>query len=109
MRFQPVVACSPAKMVPRSFFEGGLFTSRIPSSWLRFLWFMTVLGIASFSLIAGQGQRMMSIRRCAADICAGQPLQASTSKLFLTPPSTRRHGSTPGLAVSGGRHSLDMR
>lgn len=37
-------------------FLGEGFMSRIPSSWLRFLWFMVVLGIASFSLIAGQGE-----------------------------------------------------
>ncbi|KAJ9092754.1 hypothetical protein QFC19_008606 [Naganishia cerealis] len=30
------------------------FLPRIPSSWLRFCWFMAVLGIATFSLIAGQ-------------------------------------------------------
>lgn len=32
------------------------FSKRIPASWLRFLWFMTCLGLASFALLAGQGQ-----------------------------------------------------
>ncbi|KAL7422331.1 hypothetical protein Q5752_002977 [Cryptotrichosporon argae] len=39
--------------VQYTFFEQ-TFSRRIPSSWLRFLWFMTCLAIASFSLIAGQ-------------------------------------------------------
>lgn len=32
------------------------FSKRIPASWLRFLWFMTCLGLASFALLAGQGK-----------------------------------------------------
>ncbi|GFZ50827.1 hypothetical protein JCM24511_08585 [Saitozyma sp. JCM 24511] len=39
--------------ISKAFF-GQPFSKRIPSSWLRFLWFMTCLGIACFSLIAGQ-------------------------------------------------------
>ncbi|KAK8854635.1 hypothetical protein IAR55_003374 [Kwoniella newhampshirensis] len=35
-------------------FFGQSFSRRIPASWLRFLWFMTCLAIACFSLIAGQ-------------------------------------------------------
>ncbi|CED84477.1 Major facilitator superfamily domain, general substrate transporter [Phaffia rhodozyma] len=37
----------------RTFLERQL-TGRIPASYLRFLWFMAVLGIAMFALIAGQ-------------------------------------------------------
>lgn len=39
-------------VVADTFFGNSL--RRMPSSWLRFLWFMTCLAIASFSLIAGQ-------------------------------------------------------
>lgn len=39
-------------LVQDTFFGNSL--RRIPSSWLRFLWFMVCLAIASFSLIAGQ-------------------------------------------------------
>lgn len=39
-----------------SFFEIQ-FSRRIPSSWLRFLWFMACLAIACFALMAGQGRR----------------------------------------------------
>ncbi|WRT68578.1 uncharacterized protein IL334_005556 [Kwoniella shivajii] len=35
-------------------FLGGHLSRRFPASWLRFLWFMTCLAIACFSLIAGQ-------------------------------------------------------
>lgn len=35
-------------------FLGDGFSRRIPASWRRFLWFMTCLGIACFSLVAGQ-------------------------------------------------------
>ncbi|ORX38362.1 hypothetical protein BD324DRAFT_620547 [Kockovaella imperatae] len=35
-------------------FFGETFSRKIPASWKRFLWFMTCLGIACFSLIAGQ-------------------------------------------------------
>ncbi|WWD19224.1 hypothetical protein CI109_103682 [Kwoniella shandongensis] len=39
--------------VSRTFF-GQSFSRRFPASWLRFLWFMTCLALACFSLIAGQ-------------------------------------------------------
>ncbi|WVR09431.1 hypothetical protein IAU60_006498 [Kwoniella sp. DSM 27419] len=35
-------------------FLGGHLSRRFPASWLRFLWFMTCLAIACFSLMAGQ-------------------------------------------------------
>lgn len=38
----------------RTFLERQL-AGRIPASYLRFLWFMAVLGIAMFALVAGQG------------------------------------------------------
>ena len=37
-------------------FFGQAFSRRFPASWVRFLWFMTSLAIASFSLIVGQGK-----------------------------------------------------
>lgn len=57
------------------------FTSqskRIPASWLRFLWFMTCLGIACFSLIAGQGELESSGSRQLADLKAYASLYLST-------------------------------
>lgn len=36
-------------------FLGDFYARRMPASWRRFLWFMTCLGIACFSLVAGQG------------------------------------------------------
>jgi hypothetical protein len=42
------------------------FSKRIPASWRRFLWFMTCLGLASFALLAGQGQfPFISPSRCS--------------------------------------------
>ncbi|WWC90532.1 uncharacterized protein L201_005468 [Kwoniella dendrophila CBS 6074] len=43
----------PVSTVTRTFLVGHL-SRRFPASWLRFLWFMTCLAIACFSLIAGQ-------------------------------------------------------
>lgn len=43
----------PLPAVYQTFF-GQAFSRRFPASWVRFLWFMTSLAIASFSLIAGQ-------------------------------------------------------
>ncbi|OWZ70472.1 hypothetical protein AYX14_04154 [Cryptococcus neoformans] len=43
----------PLPAVYQTFF-GQAFSRRFPASWIRFLWFMTSLAIASFSLIAGQ-------------------------------------------------------
>ncbi|WWC71400.1 uncharacterized protein I206_105355 [Kwoniella pini CBS 10737] len=43
----------PVSTVSQTFL-GGHLSRRFPASWLRFLWFMTCLAIACFSLIAGQ-------------------------------------------------------
>ena len=43
-------------------FLGDGFSRKIPASWRRFLWFMTCLGIACFSLVAGQGELERVIR-----------------------------------------------
>ncbi|KAL0247374.1 hypothetical protein I308_104410 [Cryptococcus tetragattii IND107] len=43
----------PLPAVYQTFF-GQAFSRRFPASWVRFLWFMTSLAIASFSLIVGQ-------------------------------------------------------
>ncbi|RXK36320.1 hypothetical protein M231_06405 [Tremella mesenterica] len=36
------------------------FTRRIPASWYRFVWFMSALGIACLSVIAGQAVQLLS-------------------------------------------------
>ncbi len=42
------------ELANRRFFGSSL--RRVPSSWVRFLWFMACLAIAAFSLIVGQGE-----------------------------------------------------
>ncbi|KAK1927284.1 hypothetical protein DB88DRAFT_477474 [Papiliotrema laurentii] len=44
---------NPVPSVSQTFL-GDSFSRRIPASWKRFLWFMTCLGIACFSLVVGQ-------------------------------------------------------
>ena len=58
-------------------FLGDGFSRKIPASWRRFLWFMTCLGIACFSLVAGQGE-LMHVLTSAAYVTAYASLFLST-------------------------------
>ncbi|TXT05406.1 uncharacterized protein COLE_06726 [Cutaneotrichosporon oleaginosum] len=48
-------------VVQYTFFGSSL--RRVPSSWVRFLWFMACLAIAAFSLIVGQGETAVASTR----------------------------------------------
>lgn len=61
-------------------FFGQAFSRRFPASWVRFLWFMTSLAIASFSLIVGQGKSLDQKRSKEIKLMLG----VAYASLFLT-------------------------
>ena len=87
-------------------FFGEAFSRKIPASWKRFLWFMTCLGIACFSLIAGQGEQSWPSRQ-PEGLNGPQRMLVCICPLCHTLRWTPVHGCTLGSSVRRDLRSPD--
>lgn len=79
-------------------------SKRIPASYRRFLWFMAALGVALFSLVAGQGKSdKAQSHRSGAGV--DEPRSAYTSMYFQTLPHSSLDAGIWVWSVSGALHS----